>query len=184
MHDLTRFVATADCRTAGCPREADGPDGLCHVCRHLPTGQPDPLPLELKPGELAHLNDDDDDVRPARCRADGCTSPVHYLRGAASGYCHPHGVDRLREIQARGVLTRKASGAYRNGHQRPAKGEITQAAKELVTASSALDRALVAVHQAEQRRDEALDEWRLRLAVLVHTVREQLPAADPADKAA
>ena len=110
------------------------------------------------------------------CRHDSCPAEAYYSRGPGAGLCHHHGLERFRAIQAQGVATRKSRGSYGGGSPSAKVGnEITAAAKTVVAASRQLERAIVAVYQAEQRRDHAVAQFRRSVAVLLHTANEQLP---------
>lgn len=179
MRDLTRHVDSRDCARPSCPNEADGHDRLCHSCRGTTEPPPDPTPEQLK---AMFRDDTNPSALEPTCRREGCDQPVRYHRGAGAGHCEPHGLELYRAQQRRTTEIRKQRGTYSGTGK--TNGEIAAAAKTVLTAAKQLDHAIAAVYKADQRRDEALGEFRRSLTRLVHTVREQLPSADPADKAA
>lgn len=114
MADLTHLVDTRDCITPGCPNEADGRDGLCRMCRQVPSRRTLLAPTPTHQGALAHLMTDDDPAKPdeepamptpppvplprpdqpatsvATCRL--CDSPATHLapRGMYARLCDTH----------------------------------------------------------------------------------------------
>lgn len=178
MRDLTKHVDSRDCARPSCPNEADGHDRLCHSCRGITELPVDPIPEQLK----AMFRDD---TNPAAleptCKHDGCGQPVRYHRGPGAGHCEPHGLELYRANQRRVTELRKQRGSYRGNGK--TNGEITSAARTVLATAKQLDAAIAGVYQAEQRRDQALGEFRRSLTQLVHTVRK-LTTNDAADRAA
>lgn len=89
MADVTHLVDSADCTTVGCPNEADAPDGLCRLCRTVPSRR---TLLNPTPGSLAHLIDQEDTNVPttATCKIDGCDNPSAGKGGWCVGLCQTH----------------------------------------------------------------------------------------------
>ena len=94
------------------------------------------------------------------CAWYGCEDERHYTRGPGAGYCHEHGLVRIRQNQQRGVVTKMERRARRST-------EVTDAAKKVVAASRELDASTEASRKAEERHAAAVDQWRAAVRELI-----------------
>lgn len=92
------------------------------------------------------------------CAWYGCQDERHYTRGPGAGYCHEHGLVRIRQNQERGVQTKR---------ERSQRSHVTEAAKKVVAASRELDASHDAVRKAEERKQVAANEWRAAMRELI-----------------
>jgi hypothetical protein len=93
------------------------------------------------------------------CKHPGCDEERFYTRGAGAGMCKPHGLQKIRDAQARGVEARKSRG----GSYMPKldSGELVTAARRVLEASRKLERA-------NRLRNEAAEDWRVAVRILIN----------------
>ncbi|HVM68873.1 MAG TPA: hypothetical protein VM204_03445 [Gaiellaceae bacterium] len=109
-------------------------------------------------------------TRTRDCKVDGCTWDAVDERGRYAGLCRDH----KREAVAAASSTAQAAKLERLAAS--PNGAITTAAREVLEASKELERALVALHEAEQRRAAATRGWRESVAGLIATTKRYLEA--------
>lgn len=81
MSNVTALISTLDCSTAGCPNEADRPDGLCGYCRREQA---------RRRLTLVHSTPEAPMTQRKTCSVTGCTNPTISDRGRYARVCATH----------------------------------------------------------------------------------------------
>lgn len=181
MADLTRLVDSADCATHGCPNEADRADGLCRMCRTVPSRR---TLLAPQPGALAHLADQEDTPVPApslvKCVVCGkvATHNITQKKGYYARLCDQHYDERRARLTKARTSTKTPASVKAPPQPEPRPdtapvGTTTPAVTGVAEAGhSSLAVLAVNVDNAKQRLDDAQHDYRAALERLRTAVQE------------
>ena len=109
-------------------------------------------------------------TRTVDCKVNGCVWDAVDRRGRYAGLCRDHKRETIEQDRRKRV----AASEELRATGRTADGRIIAAAQEVLAAARSLERAMLAVYQAEQRREQAKTLMRARIGELVLTVSREL----------